>query len=192
MKYVFIVSVLALMAITLSPDAFAESVDEEVVMSAKEKPLVDMNKEIKVSMIKSQTVSPDGSTWIFLTTSKPIEGKQMTINVRFTDNDGKELEHINYDISASQNGKVVLSEMMIHQHIGINDHRTKILSTDDKVDINITLQGVGMTKPFTGPQGESIIITVVPEFGVIVMMILAISLLSIMVITTKSKMMFKP
>jgi len=192
MKYVLIVLALVLLTIALSPDAFAESVDKEGIISAGEKPFANMDKEIKVSMIKSQTVSPDGSTWIFLTTSKPAEGKQMTINVRFTDKDGKELEHINYDINVSQNGKVVLSEKMIHQHVGIDDHRTKILSTDDKVDINITLQGIGMSKPFTGPQGESIVVTVVPEFGTIVMMILGISLLSIMIVSTKNKIMLKP
>lgn len=141
------------------------------------------------SMIKTQTVSSDGSIWIFLTATEPIEREHMTINVRFTDQNGKQLNHINYDITAVQNGQELLSKTMIHQHTGIGDHLTQELISNDNVDIKITLQGIGMNPPFTGPQGESIQINVIPEFGMISVMTLTVAIISVIGISAKSRMM---
>ena len=114
-------------------------------------------------MIKTQTVSSDGSIWIFLTTTEPAEKKRMTLNVGFTDEDGKQAYNINYDIMATQNGKVVLEDLLVNHQIGIGDHRTQMLLSDDDVHIKITLQGIGADPPFTGPHGEFIQIEEVPR-----------------------------
>ncbi|MCV0399026.1 MAG: PEFG-CTERM sorting domain-containing protein [Nitrosarchaeum sp.] len=142
------------------------------------------------SMIKTQTVSSDGSIWIFLTTTEPVEREHMTINVRFTDENGKQVNGINYDIIATQNEQIILSETMVHQRIGIGDHLTQALPSDDAVNVKITLQGIGTNPPFTGPQGESIQIIAVPEFGTVAMIILGISILSIVMISKKGTLSF--
>lgn len=41
------------------------------------------------SMIKTHTVSSDGSIWIFLAATEPAEKERITVNIRFTDKDGK-------------------------------------------------------------------------------------------------------
>ncbi|EIJ65568.1 hypothetical protein BD31_I1712 [Candidatus Nitrosopumilus salaria BD31] len=143
------------------------------------------------SMIKMETVSDDGSTWILVTSTEPVEREHMTINVRFTDKNGQELTDLNYDILVTQNGQVVLDETMVNQQIGIRDHLTNALPSNDNVNIKITLQGIGTNIPLTGPHGESLEINVVPEFGTIAMMILIVSIMSIVAISAKSKLSLK-
>ncbi|AFS81460.1 blue (type1) copper domain-containing protein [Candidatus Nitrosopumilus koreensis AR1] len=142
------------------------------------------------SMIETQTVSEDGSVWIFVTASEPVEREHMTINVRFTDKNGKELVDVNYDILASQNNEVILYETMINQQMGIRNHLTQALPSNDNVSITITLHHVGSSSMIIS-NGESIDVNIVPEFGTIAMMILVVSITSVIVIGAKNKMVFK-
>ncbi|MFB5631054.1 MAG: PEFG-CTERM sorting domain-containing protein [Nitrosopumilaceae archaeon] len=155
-----------------------------------QKPELSIGANHLGTMIKTQTISNDGSTWIFVTATEPIEREHMTINVEFTDKNGKRLYNVNYDILVSQNGKVILDKTMVNHQIGIGNHLTQALPSNDDVSVKITLQGIG-TDSFTGLKGESIQINVVPEFGTIAMMILVVSIISIVAISAKSKIMFK-
>ena len=159
---------------------------EEIVIQ-KNPPNMDTNRS--GSMIKTQTVSSDGSIWIFLAATEPTEKERMTINIRFTDKDGKQVNDINYDIMATQNDRIVLEDLMVNQQIGIGDHRTQELLSDDKVNIKITLQGIGTDPPFTGPHGELSQTEEIPEFGAISIMILTVAIISIIGISAKSKLM---
>ena len=159
---------------------------EEIVI---QKSSLSTNDHHFSSMIRTQTVSDDGSIWIFITTTEPAEKEQMIINMRFTDKDGGQVYDINYDIIATQNGKVVLEDVMVNQQMGIADHRTQALLSDDNVNLRITLQGIGTDSPFTGPQGETDSVKEVPEFGMISIMILTVAILSIIGISAKSRVM---
>jgi predicted secreted protein with PEFG-CTERM motif len=143
------------------------------------------------SMTKMETVSDDGSTWILVTSTDPVEREHMTINVRFTDKNGQEQYDVNYDIIATQSGQVVLDKTMVNQRIGIGDHLTEALPSNDNVNIKITLQGIGTNAPLTVPHGGSLQLNVVPEFGTVVMMILVVSIMSIIAISAKSKISLK-
>lgn len=181
LKYSFVALItFVVFMVGISAHAFAE----EIVI---QKPLRTDDNPFG-SMIRTQTVSDDGSIWIFLTATEPAEKEQMTINVRFTDKDGGEVYNINYDIIATQNGQVVLEDLMVNQQIGIGDHRTKVLSSDDSVHIKITLQGIGTDPPFTGPHGELSPIEEIPEFGMIPIIILTVAIISIIGISTKSRL----
>ncbi|MGY5147116.1 MAG: PEFG-CTERM sorting domain-containing protein [Candidatus Nitrosopumilus sp. bin_7KS] len=143
------------------------------------------------SMIKTQTLSDDGSTWIFVTSSEPVKREHMTINLRFTDENGQELIDVNYDILVTQNDQVILDKIMINHQRGIRDHLTEELPSNDNVKIKITLQGIGTDAPLTVPHGGDLELIVVPEFGTIAMMILVVSIMSIVVISAKSKISLK-
>lgn len=167
-----------------SGDAFAEEI---IIIKV---PSFSLGNNHDGSMIKTQTVSSDGSVWTFLTYTEPIEREHMTINVQFTDKFGQILYDINYDILATQNGQVILDETMVNHKIGIKDHLTQALPSNDDVVIKITLQGSGANPPLTGPHGDDIQTNIVPEFGGIATIILGMSILSIVILTAKNKVSF--
>ncbi|MGI0057415.1 MAG: PEFG-CTERM sorting domain-containing protein [Nitrosarchaeum sp.] len=121
-------------------------------------------------------------TKVSVYTSAPTSGEKMKITVEFENS-----EHVNYDIMATQNGEV-LNDVGIHQHNGEGVHETAPLSSSDPVEITVTFQGYGINDPKTGPIGEKVVFSnVVPEFGTIAMMILAVSIISIVAVTAKFK-----
>ncbi len=123
----------------------------------------------------------DGTT-VSIWTSEPTTGEMMEITVVFDDS-----EHVNHDIKVTQNGEEVLHDEGAHHHEGKGAHMTKALSSSDPVDVTITFQGYGIDEK-TGPIGEEVVFSnVVPEFGTIAMMILAVSIISIIAVTAKSR-----
>ena len=125
------------------------------------------------------------STMVSIWTSEPTAGERMEISIEFADS-----EHVNHDIIVTQDGNEVLSEEDRHHHDGTGVHKTAPLDSDSPVDITITFQGYG-NAPLdqrTGPIGEEVVFTnVVPEFGTIAMMVLAVAIISIVAVTAKSR-----
>ena len=122
-------------------------------------------------------------TMVSIWTSTPTAGEAMEISIAF---DGA--EHVNHDIMVEQDGDEVLNDEGAHHHEGTGMHTTAPLSSSDPVDITITFQGYGVNDPKTGPIGEEVVFTnVVPEFGTIAMMILAVAIISIVAVTAKSR-----
>ncbi len=126
-----------------------------------------------------------------ITTGSAGAGETVTISVEFTDMDGNAVEHVNYDVMATQDGTTVLDEKGVHDHDGVMDHTTMELamaaSDATPLDVQVTFNGFGIDPPFTGPIGEVATKQVVPEFGTIAMMILAVSIISIIAVTAKTR-----
>lgn len=134
---------------------------------------------------KIQSISEDGSIRIDVETSKPVANEMMSIDVKFYDHQNDKLqEHVNYDMTATQNNEVVLSVVDAHEHNGSSTHTTAKLASDEPVDIDITLQGIGIDD-LTGPIGETVEFKVVPEFGVVTIAVLTIAIVSTTILTTK-------
>ncbi|MGH1522344.1 MAG: PEFG-CTERM sorting domain-containing protein, partial [Nitrosopumilus sp.] len=122
-------------------------------------------------------------TMVSIWASTPTAGEMMEISIEF-----KDAEHVNHDIMITQNGEEVLKDEGAHHHDGKGMHTTKALSSSDPVDITVTFQGYGVNDPKTGPIGEDVVFSnVVPEFGTIAMMILAVAIISIVAVTAKSR-----
>ena len=121
-------------------------------------------------------------TMVSIWASEPTAGEMMEISIEFADS-----EHVNHDIMVTQNGNEVLSDEGAHHHDGTGMHKTAPLDSSDPVDIKITFQGFGVDEK-TGPIGEEVVFSnVVPEFGTIAMMILAVAIISIVAVTAKSR-----
>jgi len=122
-------------------------------------------------------------TPVYFWTTQPTAGERMQIAIEIEDS-----EHTNHDIMVTQNGEEVMNNVMAHSHDGHTLHMTAPLSSSDPVDITFTFQGFGIKDRKTGPIGEELVYTnVVPEFGTIAMMILAVSIISIVAVTAKSR-----
>jgi predicted secreted protein with PEFG-CTERM motif len=142
-------------------------------------------------IVQEAMAEPKGELMVTINTGTANAGEQMTIDVEFTSMDGKPVEHVNYDIMATQMGKVVLNEKGAHKHDGKGAHTTMALemaaSDENPVDVKVTFNGFGINPPFTGPIGQVAQKQVVPEFGTIAVMILGIAIVSIIAVTAKSK-----
>ncbi|MGI0089441.1 MAG: PEFG-CTERM sorting domain-containing protein, partial [Nitrosopumilaceae archaeon] len=140
-------------------------------------------------------MSADGSVKVDIESSVPKAGEEMSIRIKFTDASGNSISHINYAITAMQDGVEVLSASGAHEHGGEGMHTTNALASDSPVDIQVTILGIGLpdTDPatWTGPKGEVVSVQIVPEFGTIAALVLAISIVSIIAVTAKTRVIPK-
>ena len=125
-------------------------------------------------------------------TGEAAQDEMLSIDVTFTTIDGMAVEHVNYDIMATQGTETILDDKGVHDHDGIMNHMTAPLpagaSDEMPVDITVTFNGFGVEEPFTGPTGQVATKQVVPEFGTIAAMILAVAIISIIAISAKSRL----
>jgi predicted secreted protein with PEFG-CTERM motif len=140
-------------------------------------------------------ISEDGKLRAEITASNPASDEVMSLEIKFRDSTGSVQKHANYDFIVSQNGQEVLSVLGAHEHEGTGMHSTAPLDSADQVDIKVTVLGFGLPGEednWSGPKGEILMFNVVPEFGTVAAMILAITILSIVVVSSKSKLSILP
>jgi len=134
----------------------------------------------------------DDGLIVDIATGSAGQGESLSIDVTFTMM-GESVEHVNYDIKATQNGEVVLDEMGVHEHAGVVNHMTSPLpaaaSDDAPVEVDVMFNGFGIPGEgdFTGPIGKVATAQVVPEFGTVAMMILVVAIISIVAVTAKTR-----
>ncbi len=149
------------------------------------------------SMTSEQAMSSDGSEMVRISTmpTAPTSGQPLIISLNFTDASGNNIKHQNYNITITQDGNTVFSNATAHTHTGLDTQTTSALTSADPVNIQITLNGVGLpgTDPasWTGPKGDMISFHVVPEFGSVAPIVLAIAVISIVVLTARTRGILK-
>ena len=137
----------------------------------------------KVDNLIADIVSNDGHA-----------NEMMTIDVTITDLENNPVEHITYNIQAIHGTMVLLNEEG-HMHEGTmtNTHTTSALTIDasDDAPVTITVNAVGFGhgEQYQEVFGEIAKKQVVPEFGTIAMMILTISIISIIAVSARSRIM---
>ncbi len=126
-----------------------------------------------------------------LTHGPALAGEKLTIDLKFTDSSGNGVTHVNYDIKAIQDEKVILDESGVYNPDGKGHHVTMVVSSDvsddSPVDVEVTFNGFGVEEPFSGPIGTITVKQVVPEFGTITMMILGVGIVSIIALSATSR-----
>lgn len=152
-------------------------------------------EEIPDEQTDAVVMSQDGSVVININSDVPTEGAESALTVEFTDADGNPIEHVNFEVTVTQDDQEVLAETEQHAHSGITEFTTSALGSDSPLDVQVTILGIGLPDDdpatWTGPIGETISAQVVPEFGPLAMIILAAAIVSIVVVTTRSKVMPK-
>ena len=90
-------------------------------------------------------------------------GDVLLVEVEFRDDDGNIVDHVNYDIFATQDENPILSESGSHRHPGKHPiHETGVLG-DSNVEIKVIIQGLGHGDELTGPKGHEHMMTVIPK-----------------------------
>jgi predicted secreted protein with PEFG-CTERM motif len=99
--------------------------------------------------------------------------------------------HVNYDITATQNGETVLEETGQHAMESTATHQIDAVGSDDNpITVEVVSLGIGAPgneADWTGPTGTVATSQVVPEFGTVAMMILVVAIISIVAVTAKSR-----
>ena len=139
-----------------------------------------------------------------IVTSDAAKGSPLIIEVEFMEADGFVINHVNYDITVSQNDEIILADNGAHRHLfKYPVHTTDELEFDPKeypVDIDVTFQGIGhfvgsLTEESIlgvyGPIGTTSTFQVVPEFGVIVSLVLVISIAAVIGFSAKTRLIQK-
>ncbi len=160
--------------------------------------IIVQGESVEEETMKTQTIVEDelmtdiNQIMAEIQTSDGISNELMTIDLTLTDLDGNDIEHITYNIKATQDSKVILDEQG-HMHKGIltNSHTTSALSIDasDSMPVVIIIESVGFghDDQYVVVSGEIATKQIVPEFGTIAMMILVVAIISIIAVTTKSR-----
>jgi len=133
-----------------------------------------------------------GELMVSIETTPGSAGETMDVTVTITNMDGSSVEHVNYNLMATQGTETILDDTEVHDHDGVMTHTTMALSMaasdENPVDVSVEFLGFGIDKPFTGPIGYMEEAQVVPEFGTtIAMMILGVAIVSIIALSAKSR-----
>ena len=124
----------------------------------------------------------DGELMVSISDSAVLDGTQVVL-------DFSEL-HVNYEITATQNGEVVYQETRHAMEMTDSIQVDAVGSEDNPIDIEVVSLGIGAPgaeEDWTGPVGTVATTKVVPEFGTVAMMILAVAIISIVAVTSKSR-----
>ena len=135
-----------------------------------------------VIIVQEAGADEGGDLMVIITDSAVLDGTQVELEF-------SEL-HVNYEITAMQNGETIYTETA-HAMENTATHQIDAVGSDENpIDIDIVSLGIGAPgeeDSWTGPTGSVATAKVVPEFGTIAMMILAVAIISIVAVTAKSR-----
>ena len=158
--------------------------DSHAAEAAAEQALADAAAEdAKAAAELAAEEAADVELMVMISDSQVMGGTQ--IELEFSE------LHVNYDMTATQNGEVVFEETGLHSMDLIATHQIDAVGSDDN-PINVKVESLGIGAPgnsdnWTGPVGQVTTAQVVPEFGTIAMMVLAVAIISIVAVTAKSR-----
>ncbi|MDH3385713.1 MAG: hypothetical protein OEL77_06850 [Nitrosopumilus sp.] len=143
---------------------------------------------------KDQTLlrgtTESGDITIQVISSSPIVNQSMEINLSFLDKNNKLMSNVNYGIKIKQLDQEIFDSKNIFSEKGLSSLITRPLNSEDPVGVEITINGIGTSEDpeeWTGPRGEMILFTVIPEFETIAMMVLATTILAVIIIQKAKK-----
>ena len=138
---------------------------------------------------KDQTLlrgtTEDGEITVQVISSSPVVNQSMEINLSFLDKNNILVSNVNYGIEIKQQDQEILKNKNIYSENGLSTLITRPLNSEEPVIIEISFNGIGMSEnqeELTGPIGEIIMFTVVPEFGTITMMVLTLTIIAVIIL----------
>jgi predicted secreted protein with PEFG-CTERM motif len=170
-------------AAELAAEEAAEEAAEAAAELAAEEAAELAAAEAAAAELAAEEAAADVELMVVISDSAVMGGTQ--IELEFSE------LHVNYDMTATQNGEVVFEETGLHSMELITTHQIDAVGSDDN-PINVKVESLGIGAPgnsdnWTGPVGQVTTAQVVPEFGTIAMMVLAVAIISIVAVTAKSR-----
>lgn len=134
-------------------------------------------------------VTEDGQVTIQLTATEPAINTPMRIDIAFLDTDNSLISDVSYSLEVIQNKTQVMLNEDGYSEKGITTMLTRPLQSDKPVDLNVVVKSIGLPEDLQQYQafseGQVIMFTVVPEFGIMTVMVLVISIMSIVIMSRR-------
>ena len=149
----------------------------------RQDPTVDVPELLTPEVQQTQTTID-----LIATVTDTFENGVTTLDIKFNKN------FVNYEIDVTQNGDRLLKETSHAMGTTVTYEIEGEGSVENPIDVKITSLGIGLPgqeDKWTGPTGVITTVQVVPEFGTIAMMILVVAIVSVVAITSKSRLMTK-
>jgi len=141
---------------------------------------------------KDQTLlqgeTEDGEMIVQIISSSPTINQAMEINLSFLDRSNRLVANVNYGFVITQQNQQILENNNIYSEKGLSTLITRPLNSEEPVLIRVSINGIGIPEnqdEWIGPKGEVVMFTVVPEFGAIAIIPLAITITVMIFLTTK-------
>jgi len=122
---------------------------------------IKLDREGECVIIQSELVEPSVNSHIMHKAA--IVGDVLLIEVEFRDDDDVIVDHVNYDILATQGADTILSDVSSHRHPGKHPIHETIILDESSIEIQVTVQGLGHGDDISAPKGIVTTITVIPE-----------------------------
>lgn len=169
----------------------ADSVDNVIESNEANNHYEITVKVIANDSVLTRGISSDGSINVDIESDPPKAGAEMFLYVTFTGSDGKKIKNINYAISGTQDGVEVLSATGAYEPEGEGLHISRILDSDNPVDMQVTILGIGLPYDeagWTGPKDEMVSLHVIPEFPV-ALLVFTMTVGMIVAFTAKTRLL---
>jgi len=137
----------------------------------------------EMDLVRRTTISLDGIVSVEIESTIPTEGKNLGIHAYFKNMTGQIIPGINYDLKVSQGKQIPLDIRGQYSHTGIAEHWTEPLRYTEPVDVQVRLLGIGdpdVPYLWTGPKGDTVTFTAVPEFGSNILIVLIASIFMVL------------
>ena len=100
--------------------------------------------EEEVIVVEEEVIVELSNLHVGLITYSPTVCEFPKLQVTFTDDNGKNVNHVNYNISVSQNDDIIILEREIHHHSNVNStHTGDVLLGVFPMEIDVTPLGFG-------------------------------------------------
>ncbi|MBT6838372.1 MAG: hypothetical protein HOA63_00730 [Nitrosopumilus sp.] len=123
-------------------------------------PRIIETSENKITQIEKElnqlSVNPS-----LLTSASNVDGA-LVLEVEFRDDAGNIVDHVNYDIFATQDSDSILSDPASHRHPGKYPVHESTPLNDSLVEIQVIVQGLGHGDDIFGPKGIETVFTITP------------------------------
>ena len=132
----------------------------------------------------------DGGMIIQMISSSPVENQSLEINLSFIDKNNQLMSNVNYGIEITQNDQQILENKNIYSENGLSTLITRPLNSDEQIVVKILINGIGLPEHperWENPKGEMLMFTVVPEFGAISIIVLALTLITMVLLNKTTK-----
>ena len=152
--------------------------------------IIDTNPAENKDQTLLQGITKDEEIIVQIISSSPKKNQTMEINLVFMDKYNKLKPGLNYGITVTQEGEKILDNNNIYAEKGLSTLITRPLNSEEPVSIKVLInqeEGGISSSDIVNSEVEILEFTVVPEFGVMTIILFAITISMLVLLSARKK-----